>query len=227
MPLIAYPTANMGRHPDDSSDTVWKLPVDRTELVLMTPDRHVHENPATRDVVVVDRGPAYWFLTLTFGSVEVGSELHRKFDRFLAAMHDLRNYAHIPIETRDVGYHIKDLPANVTGRSVQSIAGNTLTLDYPLNHVLDPADQAITNPDNPGSPLPVGSYVHVDNQLAMLDSIDNSGRSITTRPLLGTVGAFVSLATTMRCRLAGAGQYNVTTTGGMTDPITVPFKEHI
>ena len=60
----------------------------------------------------------------------------------------------------------------------------------------------------------------------MLDAIDSSGRSLTTTPVIGRVGSFVSLAETMRCRLAGAGRYRVTTTGGMTDPITVPFVEH-
>ena len=61
----------------------------------------------------------------------------------------------------------------------------------------------------------------------MLDSIDDSGRSFTTRPLIGQRGSFVEVATTMRCRFAGAGQYRITTTEGMTDPLTVPFVEHI
>ena len=226
MPLVAYPSVNIGRHPDDAADTILTLPVERTELILETPSRSVHENQATRDVVVVNRGPAFWNLTLTIGSIETETDLHREFEQWLARMHDLRNYANIPLGTRASRLHIKNLPANVDARSVQSITGNTLTLDYALNYVVDPADQPITNPDNPGSPVPVGTYVRVDNQVAMLDSIDDSGRSITTTPLLGSVGAFVAVASTMRCRLSGGGEYRVTSSNGMTDPITIPFTEH-
>ena len=100
MPLISFPSVNIGRHPDDSADTVLTLPVDRTELVLDTPGRIVHENPETRDVIVINRGPSLWTLTLTFGAVEVGSELHTEFERWLSRMHDLRNYAPIPLGSR-------------------------------------------------------------------------------------------------------------------------------
>ena len=103
MPLISYPSINIGRHPDDSADTVLTLPVDRTELVLDTPGRVVHENPETRDVVAINRGPTLWFLTLTFGAVEVGTQLHVAFDRWLARMHDLRNYSAIPLGQRAYG----------------------------------------------------------------------------------------------------------------------------
>ena len=212
MPLIAYPSVNVGRHPDDSVDEIETLPVERTELVLSTPSRHVHENAATRDVVIVNRGPAFWFLTLTFGPVETETELHREFEQWLARMHDLRNYSNIPIGSRAFDGDLVDVPS-IDARSVSSVSGNTLTLDHPLLY-------------DTSSPLPVGSYIRVNNQLAMLESIDDSGRSITTAPLLGEVGSFVSLAKTMRCRLASAGEYRLTSSDGLTDPISVPFVEH-
>ena len=211
MPLIAYPSLNLGRHPDEAADEIWTLPVDRTELVLQTPDRAVHENPATRDVVVVNRGPSYWFLTVTFGSVETETDQHREFDQWLARMHDLRNYSNIPLGNRAFDGSLVALASDAV-RSVQSISGNTLTLDHPLFH-------------DTSSPLPAGAYIKVDNQVAMLESISDSGLNITTTPLLGQVGNFITLATTMRCRLAGAGEYRITTTSGMTDPITIPFTE--
>ena len=132
MPLIAYPISNLGRaSPDETEDLIRSLPVDRTELVLMTPSRQVHENEATRDVVTVNRGPAYWFLTLTFGSVEVGSDLYRKYTSWLSRMHDLRNYSNVPIGD----YAFKEelnYVAGIDARSITAVSGNTRTLDHPL-----------------------------------------------------------------------------------------------
>ena len=223
MPLIAYPSVNTGRHPDDAADVIETLPVDRTELILATPSRHVHENEATRDVVIVNRGPALWFLTLTFGSVETETPLHREFEQWLARMHDLRNHSNVPIGTRAFEEPLNYV-AGIDARSVQSITGNTLTLDHPLYWGGTPDAQG--RPVGGSSPLPLGTYVRVDNQIAMLDSIDDSGRSITTTPIIGSVGAFVRVATTMRCRLAGGGEYRITSSGGLTDPLTIPFVEH-
>ena len=223
MPLIAYPSVNLGRHPDETEDTIWNLPVERTELILRTPGRSVHENEATRDVVVVNRGPALWFLTLTIGAVETETELHREYEQWLARMHDLRNYSHIPIGTRAFG-HPLNYVSGIDARSVQSVTGNTLTLDHPLYWGGTPDAQG--RPVGGTSPVPVGSYIRVDNQLAMLDTIDDSGRSITTTPLLGSVGAFIRLADAMRCRLAGGGEYRITSSNGQTDPLTIPFVEH-
>ena len=225
MPLIAYPSVNLGRHPDWTEDFIWTLPVDRTELVLMTPSRQIHENEATRDVVVVNRGPAYWFLTLTFGAVEVGTQEYREYTQWLSRMHDLRNYSNVPIGD----YAFKEelnYVAGIDARSIVSISGNTRTLDHPLYWG---GTLQGTPPRRIGgtTPVPVGSYIRVDNQIAMLDSISDSGLSFTTRPLIGQRGSFVSLTPTMRCRFAGAGQYRITTTGGMTDPLTIPFVEHI
>ena len=99
---------------------------------------------------------------------------------------------------------------------MQSVTGNTLTLDTPLYH----GETGST------SPLPIGSYIRVDNQVVMLDSISDTGLNITTTPLVGSVGAYISLATTMRCRLSGAGRYRLRHTAhGMTEPLTVPFQE--
>ena len=223
MPLVAYPSVNAGRHPDEAADTILTLPVERTELVLATPSRHVHENEATRDVMVVNRGPAFWTLTLTIGSVEVETALHREFEQWLARMHDLRNYANIPIGTRAFDGELNYV-SGIDARSVTSVSGNTLTLDHPLYWGGTPDAQG--RPVGGTSPLPVGSYIRVNNQLAMVEAIDDSGRDITTAPILGAVGDFVALAKTMRCRLAGAGQYNLTTSDGLTDPISVPFVEH-
>ena len=128
MPLIAYPSVNIGRHPDESADTIWTLPVDRTELVLETPGRVVHESPETRDVVVVNRGPSLWFLTLTFGEVEVETDLHREFDQWLARMHDIRNYAAVPLGTRAYGGTLDN-----AGITVSSKSGTTLTLSAALH----------------------------------------------------------------------------------------------
>lgn len=214
MPLIAYPSVNIGRHPDESEDTILTLPVDRTELVLETPSRNVHVNPATQDVTIVNRGPAYWFLTLTFGPIEAETELHREFEQWLARMHDLRNYANIPLGNRAFDGSLVPL-ANDGIRRVQSVTGNTRTLDVALYH----GDAGST------SPLPVGSYIKVDNQVAMLDSISDTGLNITTTPLLGEVGNFITLAETMRCRLAGGGEHRIGTSNGMTEPLTVPFQE--
>ena len=211
MPLIAYPSVNLGRHPDEAADTIWTLPVDRTELAFMTPDRSVHENPATRDVTVVNRGPSYWFLTVTFGQVEADTPQHREYEQWLARMHDLRNYANIPLGNRAFPGELNTLANNAT-RRVQSVTGNTMTLDHPLYH-------------STSSPLPAGTYIKVDNQVAMLESISDTGLNITTTPLLGAVGNYITLAKSMRCRLAGAGDYALVTSGGRTEPITVQFTE--
>ena len=225
MPLISFPSSNIGKHPDESSNTILSLPVNVTDLRLETPSRVVHENPATRDVVTINRGPAYWFITLTIGAVEVGTDLHNEYVQWLARMHDLRNYSHIPLGDYASKLLIKGLPSSADARSVQSVSGNTMTLDYALNYVTDEADQP-ASVSAPGAPVPVGTYIRVDNQLAMIDAINGTGLSITTNPILGTVGAFVNVASYIRCRLAGDGQYRVTTTGGLTDPLNVHFVEH-
>lgn len=208
MPLIAYPSVNIGRHPDESADTIWTLPVDRTELVLDTPGRVVHESPETRDVVVVNRGPSLWFLTLTFGQVEVGHPLHREFDQWLARMHDVRNYAAVPLDARAF-----DGTLDNAGITVSSKSGTTLTLSAAL--VID------------GTPPPTGILLRVGNRVAMLESVNPAGTEITVTPNVGASGEAVGIAETMLARLSGAGSYRLTTTSGLTDPITVPFQEVI
>lgn len=208
MPLIAYPSVNIGRHPDESADTVWTLPVDRTELVLETPGRVVHESPETRDVVVVNRGPSLWFLTLTFGQVEVDTDLHREFDQWLARMHDLRNYAAIPLGARAYGGTLDTASITVSSKS-----GTTLTLSAGLQ--VD------------GASPPTGIHLRVGGRVAMLESVTPDGTEITVTPNIGAVGDAVSVAETMVARLSGMGSYRLTTTAGLTDPITVPFKEVI
>ena len=225
MPQIEFPRVNIGRHPDEAADTIWTLPVDVTDLRLETPSRFVHENPATRDVVTINRGPAYWFLTLTIGSIEVNTPLHHEYEQWLARMHDLRNHSPIPLGDRASSLLIKGIPSNLNARSVQSVAGNALTLNYALNYVTTESDQPYSAPEG-GAPVPPGTYIRVDNQMAMVDSIDPTGRTIVTNPIIGAVGAFVSVTDYMRCRLAGGGNYRITTTGGLTDPLTLQFVEH-
>ena len=208
MPLISYPSVNIGRHPDESADTVLSLPVDRTELVLDTPGRIVHESPETRDAVVINRGPSMWTLTLTFGQVEVGTELFREFERWLAKMHDLRNYSPIPL-----GQRVIDLMGiSSTTFTVSARTGATLSLTY----TGDLSGQYI-----------VGDMWTVGGRLAMLESeaIHLTPPTMSFNPAIGAVGDTVSIATTALCRLAGDGRYRLTSTGGLTDPITVPFQE--
>lgn len=207
MPLIAYPSVNMGRHPDDAADTVWTLPVDRTELVLDTPGRVVHESPETRDVVAINRGPSLWFLTLTFGAVEANSDLHREFEQWLARMHDIRNYAAVPLGSRAYAGTLTN-----AGLTVSAKSGTTLTLSAPMLAAA-------------AAPPPTGVYLRVGNRLAMLESVNPAGTEITVTPNVGAVGAAVSLAETALARLAGDGRYRTLTSAGMTEPMTVPFQE--
>ena len=207
MPLIAYPSVNIGRHPDDAADTVWTLPVDRTELVLDTPGRVVHESPETRDVVAINRGPSLWFLTLTFGAVEAGTDLHREFEQWLARMHDIRNYAAVPLGSRAYGGTLTN-----AGLTVSAKSGTTMTLSAPMLVA--------------GSvPPPLGIHLRVGNRLAMLESANADGTEIGVTPNVGAVGDAVSVAETALARLAGDGRYRAMTSGGMTDPLTVPFQE--
>ena len=208
MPLISYPSVNIGRHPDEVADTILTFPVDRTELVLETPGRVVHESPETRDVVVINRGPALWFLTLTFGAVETGTELHREFEHWLARMHSIRNYAPIPLGTRAYSGTL-----TATGiLTVAGKAGTTLTLSEAMLVA-------------PSTPPPVGIHLRIGNRLAMLESVNADGTEISTNPNVGAVGDTVSIATAALARLAGRGEYRTITSGGMTEPLTVPFQE--
>lgn len=206
MPLIAYPSVNIGRHPDDAADTVLTFPVDRTRLVLGTPGRIVHENPETRDVVAINQGPTLWMLTLTFGQMETETELHREFEHWLARMHDLRNYAAVPLGTRAHDGALSN--SNIT---VSSKTGRTLTLSSPM----------LISADTP----PTGIYLRLANRLGMLESVSADGTQISVTPDVGDVGDLVSVATTALVRMAGTGDYQVSTSGGLTDPITVPFQE--
>lgn len=207
MPLIAYPEVNIGRHPDDAADTLWTLPVERTELVLDTPGRVVHESPETRDAIVVNRGPSLWFLTLTFGAVEANTPLHREFEQWLARMHDLRNYAAVPLGSRAYGGTLTNAGLTVSGKS-----GTTMTLSAPMLVAAN-------------TPPPTGVYLRIQNRLAMLESVNAAGTEIATTPNVGAVGDAVSLAETALVRLAGDGRYRALTSGGLTEPLTVPFQE--
>ena len=206
MPLVAYPSVNIGRHPDESADTVLSLPVDRTRLVLDTPGRVVHENPETRDVIVVNRGPTLWMFTLTFGAIETETELHREFDRWLALMHDLRNYSPVPLGTRKYGGTLTNSNITVTAKTAR-----TLTLSAP----------ALIGADTP----PPGIFLRLGNRLGMLESVNAAGTEISVSPDVGDVGNSVSVADSVLVRMAGTGDYQVSTSGGLTDPLTVPFQE--
>lgn len=207
MPLIAYPSVNIGRHPDDSADTVLTLPVDITRLVLDTPGRIVHENPETNDVVVINQGPTLWALTLTFGAMETETDLHREFERWLALMHDIRNYAAVPLGTRAYGGTLTN--SNIT---VSSKTGRTLTLSSAMLIAAN-------------TPPPTGIYLRLGNRVGMLESVSADGTEISVTPDVGAVGDAVSVASTMLVRMAGAGAYSVSTSSGLTNPLTVPFQE--
>lgn len=207
MPLIAYPSVNIGRHPDESADTVLTFPVDRTRLVLDTPGRVVHENPETRDVVIVNRGPTLWMFTLTFGAIETETELHREFERWLARMHDLRNYSPVPLGTRAYGGTLTSNSITVTAKTAR-----TLTLSSPML-IAD------------STPPPGGIYLRLGNRLGMLESVTADGTQITVTPDVGDVGNSVSVADSVLVRMAGTGDYQVATHAGLTDPLTVPFQE--
>lgn len=207
MPQIAYPSVNIGRHPDEAADTVWTLPVDRTELTLTTPGRVVHESPETLDQIAINRGPSLWKLTLTFGAVETETDLFREFEHWLARMHDLRNYSAVPIGTRAHGGALTADGITVTGR-----AGTTLALSAGLLVAA-------------ATPPPLGVHMRIGNRLAMLESVNAAGTEITVKPDVGAVNDGVSLARTALVRLAGDGRYRATSSGGMSDPLTVPFQE--
>ena len=59
----------------------------------------------------------------------------------------------------------------------------------------------------------------------MLESINSDGTEISVNPNVGAVNDSVSVATTVLARLAGDGRYRLTSSGGLTEPITVPFQE--
>ena len=207
MPQIAYPSVNVGRHPDDSADTVLTFPVERTELTLEAPGRIVHQSPTTRDIVAINRGPTLWSLTLTFGQIETGTAMFRKFERWLARMHDIRNYAPVPIGTRAYDGTLTNSNVAVTGKS-----GRTLEVSPALLVAAS-------------TPPPTGVFLRVGDRLAMLESVNAAGTQITVTPNVGAVSDAVSLATSALVRLAGAGEYRATTSDGLSDPLTVPFQE--
>ena len=183
MPLISYPSVNIGRHPDETEDTILTLPVDRTDLRLETPDRVVHENPETRDIVAVNRGPSIWFLTLTFGAVETETDLHREFEHWLARMHDLRNFSHIPLGSRALGKSLV-LPVTpgganppfsfpvVTNLQIETVTANTMKLNTALR-VTDTAGDTL------GTTPPIGTYLLINNRLAMLESVNDITETVS------------------------------------------------
>lgn len=207
MPLIAYPSVNFGRHPDEASDTIMTFPVDGTRLVFETPGRIVHENAETRDVVVINRGPTLWMLTLTFGQMETETPLFREFERWLSRMHDLRNYAPVPLGTRTRTATLVNSGITVNGKS-----GRTLTLSAGLLEAGNVAP-------------PLGVFLRIGDRLGMLESVSADGLQISVSPDVGAVGDSVSVATTMLARLSGNGSYRVDTSGGLSAPLTVPFQE--